>query len=97
MLTLYGVVVPAPVIDSLACELEALLENERDPDTVPVLFGVKATLKATLWPDVIVNGNEVPSITNWELLLDAEEMVTLAPTALMVKGRVSVVPTLTLP
>ena len=88
---------PTPVIDSLACELVALLENERDPDTVPLAFGVKATLRATLWPDAIVKGKEAPAITNWELLLEADETVTLAPTALMVKGRVSVVPTLTLP
>lgn len=79
------------------CELEALLTNKREPDTVPPVWGVKATLNGTLWPAVIVNGNEGPSRTNWELLLLAEETVTLAPVALRVSGWVFVVPTVEVP
>lgn len=69
-----------------ACGLDALLTNSREPDTVPPVCGVKATLNGTLWPAAIVNGNEGPSKMNWELLLLAEETVTLAPVALRVSG-----------
>jgi hypothetical protein len=84
-LTLYCVavlLVPIPVSDSSVPELDALLVNEREPETVPLLFGVKATLNETLWPAGIVTGKEAPSNTNWELLLELEEIVTLDPTAL---------------
>ena len=50
-----------------------------------------------LWPAVSVKGKEAPSSTNWELLLLAEDIVTLEPVALRVSGRVSVVPWATLP
>jgi hypothetical protein len=45
----------------------------------------------------MVKGKEAPLKANWELLLLAEDTVTLAPTALIVMGSVSVVPTATLP
>jgi len=86
-----------PVSDSSACELEALLVNEREPEMFPLLFGVKATWDETLWPAAIVNGKKAPFRTNWELLLVAEDTVTLAPAALMVIGRVCVVFTSTSP
>ena len=56
--------VPIPVSDSSVPELDALLVNEREPETVPLLFGVKATLKETLWPATIVKGKEAPFKTN---------------------------------
>jgi hypothetical protein len=90
------VTVPTPVRDSLSCESEAVLENDRDPDTVPLPCGVKATPNDMLCPAAIVKGNEAPVKTYWELLLEAEETVTLAPVALTVIGKVSVVPTGTL-
>ena len=90
---MYAVCVPTPVRGSVAGEFEAVLENKRDPDRVPLLCGVKATLKDMLCPDAIVTGNEAPVKTNWELLLEGEETVTLAPVALTVIGKVSVVPT----
>lgn len=74
-----------------------MLPNEREPDTVPLLCGVKATLKDTLSPAGIVNGKEGPSRTNWELLLLAEDTLTVAPMALIVMGSVSVFPMATLP
>jgi hypothetical protein len=77
--------------------LEAVLEKVRDPATVPLLCGVKATFTEILSPEVIVTGSEVPVKTNWELLLVAEETVILPPLALMVIGRVSVDPIVTLP
>jgi len=87
--------VPTPVRASLG-EFEAVLANDKDPDTVPLLCGVKATLNDMLLPDAIVKGNEAPLKTNWELVLESEEMVTLPPAALRVIGKVSVVPTGTL-
>ena len=86
---------PTPVRGSFG-EFEAVLVNERDPDTVPLLCGVNATLSEVLLPDAIVRGNEAPVNTNRELLLESEEMVTLPPVALTVIGNVSVVPTGTL-
>ena len=68
------------------CELEALLTNKREPATAPLPCGAKATLKDTPCPAPIVNGNEAPCKTNWELLLVAEETVTLAPVAIKVSG-----------
>jgi hypothetical protein len=50
-----------------------------------------------LCPVAIVNGKEAPFKTNCELLLLAEDTVTVAPTALIVIGSVCVVPTGTLP
>jgi hypothetical protein len=98
MLTLYGVaVLLEPVTEASACESEALLAKVREPFTVPLLCGVKATLKDRLWPEASVSGKDTPCKINWELLLLAEDTVTLAPVALMVIGSVSVVPSFTLP
>jgi hypothetical protein len=77
--------------------VDALLPNVSEPDTVPLLCGAKTTLNDSLWPAGIVNGRETPFRANWELLLLAEEMVTLEPTALMVMGSVPVFPIVTLP
>ncbi len=74
--------VPIPVSDSSVPEVDALLVKEREPEAVPLLFGVKATLKETLWPAGIVIGKEAPFMTNWELLLALEEIVTFEPIAL---------------
>ena len=96
-LTLYTVTVPTPLSDSTACELEALLPKVSDPDIVPVLCGVKATFNDRLWPAATVKGKEAPCRTYCELLLLAEDTVTLAPEALTVMGRVWVVFSGTLP
>jgi hypothetical protein len=63
-LTLYCVAVPIPVSDSSVPELDALLANEREPEMVPLLCGVNATLNETLWPAAIVKGKEAPLKTN---------------------------------
>ena len=94
-MTVYAVAAPMPVRDSFG-EFEAVLVNEREPDVVPLFCGVKATLNDMLLPEGIVKGNEAPVNTNWELLVESEEMVTLPPVALTVIGKVSVVPTGTL-
>ncbi len=81
----------------VAGEFGALLENERVPDAVPLPCGVKATLTVTLCPAGMVSGNDAPCKANCELLLLAEETVTLAPLALSVVDTTPVVPTVTLP
>jgi hypothetical protein len=85
------------VSDSTVPELDAFPANEREPERVPLLWGVNATRNETLPPAGIVNGKEAPFKTNWELLLLTEDTVTLVPAALMVIGRVCVVPSATSP
>jgi hypothetical protein len=74
-----------------------VLENDREPDSLPLLFGVKPTWTDRLCPDAMVTGSVVPVKANCELLLVAEETVTLPPVAVKVMAKVSVVPTATLP
>jgi hypothetical protein len=85
------------VRDSSAGEFDALLAKEKAPDTVPLLVGLNATLNDIVCPAAIVSGKEVPVRTNCALLLLAEDMVTLAPEAPMLTGKVCVVPSATLP
>ena len=60
-----GAAVPMPVEGTVNdCELEALLTNVRDPDAVPLLWGLKATLRETLCPAASVIGNDAPFRTN---------------------------------
>src|SRR5471032_2509336 len=82
--TLCGATAPTPLVVSISGELGALEAKDRVPDIVPLACGVKATLNDELLPAAIVTGKEVPSRTNWELLVAPEEMVTLVPIALKV-------------
>src|SRR5579872_242650 len=50
-----------------------------------------------LCPEFKVKGKEVPETVNWELLLEAEEIVTLPPEAVIVDGCEPVLPTSILP
>jgi len=70
------------VSGSAVPELDALLANEREPETAPLLLGVKATLNEMLWPAAIVMGKVAPFKANCEALLTMDETVTLEPTAL---------------
>jgi len=70
---------PLPVSDSVA--VVAVLANARVAEAVPLLCGVKATEYDMLWPDGIVVGRDIPLTENSELLLLADVMVTLDPTA----------------
>jgi len=56
--------VPVPVSGSAVPELDALLANEREPETVPLFLGVNATLNETLWPAAIVIGRVAPFKAN---------------------------------
>src|ERR1700733_7422023 len=89
--------VPVPASDSKVFVVDPLFTNVSEPDDVPAADGVNLTSNETLWPAAIVSGNEAPAIANCELLLDADETVTLPPFALRVEDCVVVVPTSTLP
>jgi hypothetical protein len=78
-------------------ESAALLLKESAADVFPFFCGVNVTLSETPLPAGIVFGKTAPGRANCELLLDAEEIVTLPPTALKVAVCVAVVPTITLP
>ena len=77
--------------------MEALLANVRLPEVEPLLVGVKTASSCSLWPEAIVSGRDTPGRVNWELLLEAEEMVTLAPVAFTVKICFEFEPMSTLP
>lgn len=89
--------VPVPCRGSDAEALVALLEKERLPEAVPLACGANDTLSCTLLPAVIVTGKVAPGSANWELLLAAEEIVTLPPVAVNTAGCVALSPTITLP
>ena len=91
------VAVPLPDIDSVAVLFDALLANDNVPEALPLLFGANTTLKDALCPAAIVTGKLTPLRLNSELVLEAEEMVTLAPDAVTVIGFVAELPTFTLP
>jgi hypothetical protein len=75
---------PTPRRPTVFVPPTALLANDRSPEAAPVALGVKVTVNAALWPAGIVAGIDMPLRENPELLLVAEEMVTLAPEALSV-------------
>lgn len=95
-LTLYCGRMPVPPKDSLFW-LEALLANVRFAESAPLLVGAKTTSNATVWPALMVIGSDMPEIENCELLLLAEETVTLPAVAVIVDACVVLVPTFTLP
>jgi hypothetical protein len=91
---------PAPVPDKVAGDgvFEALLVNDKLPETLPVIEGAKAILKLALWPDVIVNGKAIPLSMN-PVPINVSEVIVRSP---LVAFRVPpcpglVTPTLTVP
>lgn len=86
-----------PVAVPSSGELAALLTREMLVEVLPLDCGVKTTESEALWPAVKVSGNVAPLRTNSGLPLAAEEMVTLAPVAITVCVRLSLLPTVTLP
>lgn len=83
-----------------------LTASDADPDTllnntvpfaVPLLCGVNVTEYDALCPAASVFGSEMPESTNSELLLEADEIVTLAPLALSEPLLLTLDPTVTLP
>lgn len=94
---LYCTEVPVPLNVSVPGEFEALLYSDALPFADPALCGVKVTANETLWPAAIVSGKEIPLTENSALLMVSDEMVMLAPLAVMLAGRVELLPTSTLP
>ena len=74
-----------------------MLLNESVPDARPVALGLKDTVKLALPPAAMVKGNVRPLKENSELLMEAEETVTLALLALRVPDRLALPPVTTLP
>jgi len=89
--------VPVPVSDTTAGELEALLVKESFPDAAPELLGVNFTVIAADFPAAIVTGKETPLTVNSELVVVAEETITLVPEAVRVADIALLDPTATLP
>jgi hypothetical protein len=88
--------VPVPDSDSVAL-FDALLVRDSVLVAVPLLVGEKTTLNDALCPAGIVTGKVTPLKLNSEFVLEAEEIVTLAPDAVTVIGSVAELPTFTLP
>ena len=86
-----------PVNAWTAGELDALLTKESLPDAAPLLWGANLTVRETLLPAETVMGNVAPLKVNSELVVVAEEITTLEPTALKLAAIVLLVPTVTLP
>ena len=76
--------VPVPVTLSVVVAGLALLVKVSVPEVAPVAFGLKVTVKGTLWPDGIVTGSESPLMAKRALFELAAVTVTLAPLALSV-------------
>jgi len=89
--------VPLPVRASRAGELEALLLKDVLAVAVPLACGLKVTVNEALWPAAMVEGKERPLRANSEVLVVAEETVTLEPVALSVAVKLLLWPTTTLP
>lgn len=91
---------PAPVPDRVAGDgvFEALLLNDRLPETLPVSDGAKPTLKLTLWPEGMVTGNVTP-LRRKPAPLNVSEVIVTAPLLALKLPACSalVVPRLTVP
>ena len=88
---------PVPVNAWTVVELDALLTKESFPDAVPLLWGTNLTARETLLPAETVMGNVAPLKVNSELVVVAEEITTLEPTAFKLAAIVLLAPTVTLP
>ena len=86
-----------PVNASTVVELDALLTKESFPDAAPLLWGTNLTVRETLLPAETVMGNVAPLKVNSELVVVAEEITTLEPTAFKLAAIVLLAPTVTLP
>jgi hypothetical protein len=86
-----------PVNASTVVELDALLTKESLPDAAPLLWGTNLTVRGALVPAGIVRGKVVPLKENSALVVVAEEITTLEPTAVKLAAIVLLVPRVTLP
>ena len=89
--------VPAPLKDSATEPLTALLANVRVAEVLPEACGAKVTPNATLCPEAIVSGKEIPLNENSVPVLRAEDTVTEPMLALKVAVFFRLEPTVTFP
>jgi hypothetical protein len=73
-------VTPVPLKVSAGL-FEALLVKERAALATPEACGANVRVNGTVWPAATVSGNEIPLSENSVLLIEADEMVTLATPA----------------
>jgi len=76
--------VPEPVRDSVAGELDALLAKVTLAETAPEAWGAKVSWNETLVPAGMVTGRLIPLAENCDPLTPSEDTVTAAPLALRV-------------
>jgi hypothetical protein len=95
-LTVYCGETPVPLNTSVLFVLVDVV-NVSVEDAAPLVVGANTILTDAIWPDFRVNGSERPESENCELLLDAEEIVTLPPVAVIVDAWVVELPMSTLP
>jgi hypothetical protein len=93
-----SVVVPVPDRARVVTESVAVLEMETEPLKVPAAFGVKATLKGTLWPAAMVTGRLGALRVKYLDEMATPLIVTAAePEFVAVVDTVLLLPALTLP
>jgi hypothetical protein len=92
-----GAGIPVPVNDAATGGLVALLVNVIVAEAAPLAWGANLNVKGALWPTDRVTGKESPVNVNSGLLELTEEMVTLAPLAVIEPVWFCVLPTVTLP
>jgi hypothetical protein len=96
-LTLYCGRVAVPLRDSVLGGLELSAAKVSFPEDVPLWVGEKTTSRLTLSPALIVIGNDAPGIVNCELLLVAEETITVPLVAVIERLCLPVAPISTVP
>ena len=89
--------VPAPLKDSATEPLTALLANVSVPEVLPEACGAKVTPNATLCPEAMMSGKEIPLNENSVPVLRAEDTVTEPMLALKVAVFFRLEPTVTFP
>ena len=89
--------VPAPLKDSATEPLTALLANVSVAEVLPEACGAKVTPNATLCPEAIVSGKEIPLNENSVPVMPAEDTVTEPLLALKVALCFWLEPTVTFP
>ncbi len=89
--------IPVPVIDCPEGEFDALLENDKEADVLPLDCGVKVTVKDADCPAEIFAGSEIPETANSLLLRLADVTVIAVPVAVKLPFSDELDPTATLP
>jgi len=84
-------------MDCPAGEFDALLENDKEAEVLPLDCGVKVTVKDADWPAGMLAGSEIPESANSLLLRPADVTVIAVPLAVRLLFSDELDPTATLP